>query len=74
MTTYGLRAQDVQIDVFTSGPANRPTHAVRATHLPTGLVADGGLDQSRLRSRERAVRSLALKVESHLIAKSEGRA
>lgn len=73
-TTYGLRAEDVRIDVFTSGPANRPMHAVRATHLPTGMVTDGGVDQSQLASRERALRSLGRKVSSYLQAKAEGRA
>lgn len=62
-----LRPADVRIDVYRASGAggqhvNRTESAVRATHLPTGLVATCQDDRSQHRNRAAALSALAAKV------------
>jgi peptide chain release factor 1 len=62
-----LNASDVQIDTFRgTGPGgqhrNKTDSAVRATHVPTGLVAVAQDDRSQHVNKERALEVLAARV------------
>lgn len=66
----GIKPSDLRIDTFRSSGAggqhvNTTDSAVRATHLPTGIVAESQNDRSQHRNRERALAMLAARVNDH---------
>lgn len=73
-----LRDADVKIDVFRASGAggqhvNKTESAVRATHMPTGLVATSQEERSQHRNKALALEALALRLAARRAAEQAAR-
>jgi len=73
-----IREEDIKMDVFRASGAggqhvNKTDSAVRATHLPTGIVVECQDDRSQHKNRARALAILAARIKAKQLSEQQAK-